>query len=565
MLKKILVNKKEYIILFFVTILICLPFFTSSQYVNGDDTNYHISNIYSIYTKMCEGSFGFDKVLPIIANNYGYGSGIFYPSLSHTIPAGLAYILQGNVILAVKIIHFIAYYISAIMMFKLVKRVFKNKYVAVISSIFYITFPYAITDVFTRDAIAESFIFMFMPMVMLGLYELFEGNKRSFYIWFIIGYLGLINSHLVMSVYFTGFVCIYLLIHAKKVFTANIFKSLVFASVLIILLTLPFTVSLIQHKLIGEYYVFEGETMANIGTIRSSVLWPWELLIQKPIERFSNIRLYMNLLAVVLAIVAIVKSKTIIQNDDEKNFYKFLWITILVALFMMILCPWEILPKFMIMIQFAWRLETILVFSLSILAGLAFKNLNLKKGKLICFVIIILFNMITVLYTYDINKFGEYDINKVDMSYYGMGWEKEYLPLRTTQNMEYFWNRGNDILIKNGKADIEKIYDSTPKLEFKITNNTDSLVVELPRIYYLGYNISFINENNETSNLEFYMNENGFINVKIIGNGTVNVEYTGTKIENFANKITLITIIAIVVYILIDKIKYNMLKRKNEK
>ena len=78
MFKKILISKKEYIILFFVTILICLPFITSSQYINGDDTHYHVSNIYARYTRMCEGGSGAEKVLPIIANDYGYGTGIFY-------------------------------------------------------------------------------------------------------------------------------------------------------------------------------------------------------------------------------------------------------------------------------------------------------------------------------------------------------------------------------------------------------------------------------------------------------------------------------------------------------
>lgn len=166
-MKKILYSKKEYIILFFVTILICLPFLTSSKYIEGNDTHYHVSNIYAMYTRMCNGGTCFDKVLPIIAQDYGYGSGIFYPQLSHIIPAVFTYLLQGNVILAIKILHILVYYLSAIFMFKLVNKVFKSKYVALVASIFYITFPYAITDVFSRDAIAETLVFIFMPITIL--------------------------------------------------------------------------------------------------------------------------------------------------------------------------------------------------------------------------------------------------------------------------------------------------------------------------------------------------------------------------------------------------------------
>lgn len=555
MFKNFIISKKEYIILLFITILICMPFFTSSQYIDGNDTNYHISNIYSIYTKMCDGNFNFCKIFPTIANDYGYGSGIFYPQLSHIIPAGLTYILQGNIVLAIKLIHFLVYYISAIMMFKLVNRVFKSKYVALISAIFYITAPYAISDTFTRDAIAESFIFMFMPMVILGLYELLEGNKKSFYIWFIIGYIGLINSHLVMTLYFTMFVCIYLLIYRKKVFTASTFKSLAFSSVLILLLTLPFTVPLIEHKLIGEYYVFEGETMTGAGLVRSATFFPWEFLIQHSNERYLSIKQYLNLLAVALTIFTIVKRKTIIKNDAENKFYKMLWIFSLLALIMMSAFPWEIMPKFMLMIQYAWRIETMLIFAVSILAGLALRNLAEKKWKVVCLIIIIAFNMITVSYSYIPEMFIDYDIDNIDMSYFGMGWEKEYLPLKTHKNLDYFYSRGHDVLIKEGNADIEKLNDNTPDLDFKITNNNDLVVVELPRIYYLGYNIKFTNEMNEEKNLQFSMNENGFIDTEIIGNGTVEVRYTGTTLEKIANKVALVTLIAIAMYLVIDRRK----------
>lgn len=563
MIKNIIVSKKEYIILFFITILICMPFFTTAQYIDGNDTNYHMSNIYSIYTKMCDGNSVFDKVFPIIANNYGYGSGIFYPQLSHIIPAGLTYILQGNIVLAVKLIHFLVYYISAIMMFKLVNRVFKNKYVALISAIFYITAPYATADTFTRDAMAESFIFMFMPMVILGLYELFEGNKKSFYIWFIIGYIGMINSHLVMSLYFTMFVCIYLLIYRKKVFTASTFKSLAFSSVIILLLTLPFTVPLIEHKLMGEYYVFEGTTMASAGVVRSATFFPWEFLMQTSTRRYWSIKQYFNLLALALAIITIIKRKEIIKSDSEHKFYKMLWIFALLALIMMSAFPWEIAPKFMLMIQFAWRVETMLVFAVSILAGLALRNLVEKKLKILCLVIIITFNMITFSYSYMPEMFIDYDIDNIDMSYFGMGWEKEYLPLRTHENIDYFYSRGNEILIKEGNADIEKLNDNTPDLDFKITNNNDLVVVELPRIYYLGYNIKFTNEMNEEKNLQFSMNENGFINTEIMGNGIVEVRYTGTTLEKISNKIALGTLIAIAIYIVIDRIKYIIIKEKH--
>lgn len=561
--KKYIMSKKEYIILFFVTILICIPFIISKKYIAGDDTDYHMSNIWAIYNRILGGSLGFDKVLPIIANNFGYGSGIFYPCLSHVFPAFLTVLFGGNIVGAVKLTHFIVYFISSITMYKLVVRVFKNKYVAMISAIFYITFPYAITDVFTRDAFAESFIFMFIPMVVLGLYELFEGeNKRKFYPWFIVGYVGLLNSHLVMAVYVTIFISIYILLNIKKVFTKEIFTKLCIAGVSILLITAPFTSSLIQHKMLKEYYVFEGDTMASIGTVRSGAWWPSEYIVQKRTDRYSTVNQFMNLLALGLTAVTIKQSKKLFKDDKEKKFFKFLWILSLLSVIMISLCPWEILPSFMIMIQFAWRIETFLVFGLSILAGLALRDVNVKKLKVLWLVFILAFNMFTVSYCYIDYKFKDYNIEEVNMSYFGMGWEKEYLPLRTTKNYDYFDNRGNDILIKSGEAQVHIIDNKVPELEANIENALPNTKIELPRIHYLGYVATYSKENGEVLEIDTYMNDMGFMELEIPeGNGTLKLEYKGTTTANASNIISIVTILAWVgfaVYVFIAE-------RKNKK
>lgn len=68
---------------------------------------------------------------------------------------------------------------------------------------------------------------------------------------------------------------------------------------------------------------------------------------------------------------------------------------------------------------------------------------------------------------------------------------------------------------------------------------------------------------NEEKNLQFSMNENGFINTEIMGNGIVEVRYTGTTLEKISNKIALGTLIAIAIYIVIDRIKYIIIKEKH--
>ena len=554
-----LIKYKEYIILLIISIIIMWPYM-SSNYIKGDDTDIHFSNIYATYTQIVKGSLGFDKILPIVANNLGYGTGIFYPGLSHIFTAYITFLLKGNIILALKIVHWLVYFISAIMMYKLVNRIFKNKYISMVSAIFYITFPYAITDVFSRDAIAESFVFMFMPMIILGLYELFEGNKLNFYIWFIIGYIGMLNSHLVMTVYFTGLVFIYLFINIKKVFKKENLRALIIASIIILAITSPFTISIIEHKIAGIYHVFESNAMSNRDTMIGSTLGINLLFIQKPLDGFSSVSTYLNLLAVAMTVLVIIKRKSLFKEEREKNIFKFFIIFTLVALFFISkLCPWKYLPKMMIMLQFAWRLEAMLVLGFSVLASLLLKNINSRKAKIICLTIILCFNTFTAYNAYNYEKISERNIDEINMSYWGMGYEKEYLPEKSMDYTEYILDRSQDIIIEDGIGSIKMISNDIPKLEAEV-NCTTEITIELPRIYYLGYTAKFINENNEETKLDLYMNDKGLIETKIDSNGTIYLEYTGTIANNIANVISIITVLGIVAYLVCRYFKKRRIK-----
>lgn len=466
MLRKMLISKKEYIILFFITIIICMPFFISTQCIENIDTN----NINALYTRMRNGGTCFDNVLPILNNNLGYGLGNFCPQLSNIIPAVLMYMLNGNIALAIKIIHFIVFYISAVMMFKLVKRVKNNKSVALATSVFYIILPYIVTDMIKNYNISKIFSLMFMPIIFYGLYELLYGSKRKFFVWFVIGYIGLIYTNLTFTLYFTFFVFLYLVSHIKKVFTLGRFASLFGSTVLVILLTFPFTAPLVDHCFLDEYYIFKT----------------------------------LNVIDILTAI---------------KN------------------------------------LEVVLVFIISILISSVLSKICVKKEKVFFISMLLTTTIIGFIYgNIEVKNIERANKNDIELA---------CLPSRTVQKIDYLKNRGNDILVRRGIANIENVSDNTPDLEFNVTNNNYSIIVELPRIYYLGYNITFVNENNETEELKFYINENGFVETRVIGNGNVKVTYGETSMEYVANRITLVTLTIIFISLVIYKIKYKLFKRRN--
>lgn len=549
-----------YVILFCVTFLIMIPYIFSNRYIDGNDSNFHISNIFSIYTGMKQGTIS--NVLPIIAHNFGYATRIFYPRLAHFSTALVTLILNGKVIWGLKIIHFIVFFLSAVMMYKLVNKVLKNKFSALISAIFYLSFPYMITEVFVRDAVAESFIFVFMPMILLGLYELFYGDKKYFYLWFILGYVGIMNSHLVLAVYFTLFIFIYLLLNIKKVFDKSNLRALITSSILILLLTATFTIPMLQHKSLNIYTVFADEGMANKGSVAGSTLRLRDFFIQEPCVAYSDITYYLNLLGFALAVLAIIMNKKIFVENDQKNFFKFILIATIICTFLMSkICPWVIFPKTLIMIQFAWRLEAILLFLLSILAGSVFKDIESKKIRVILLIAILLFNGLTVYKAYDFDILIERKLEDIDISSYGTGWQREYLPINTQNNLDYYDSRNEDVLVKDGYATISVQENNVPSLKAEIKDCQGETTIELPRIYYLGYEAT-LEENENKEKLDLYMNDRGFLETKINSNGILILKYKGTIAMRIANVVSIVTLIGIGCYVVVWYI-FKRVKRKN--
>ena len=132
------------------------------------------------------------------------------------------------------------------------------------------------------------------------------------------------------------------------------------------------------------------------------------------------------------------------------------------------------------------------------------------------------------------------DVNNLEY-WYGLGYQKEYLPVNTANNIDYYDNRNHDIIIKEGETNIEIIDNDVPYLEFKVDNN---VTVELPRIYYIGYTL--LDENN--NKISFYENEYGFIEVKL-ESGTYKLDFTGTKYDELAKIVSIISIIGFGVFV----------------
>lgn len=552
MLKKVLSKMdKYYFLLFLISIAMLFPLF-NNHYFYGHDTGFHIANIIALSEKLEWSSLFNSKVLPILANNFGYGTNIFYPNIPHFVPALIYKYLNVSIFTSIKITNFFLIFFSGITMYTFMKTITKNKTLSFISTLFYLAAPYKIYDYLYRDALAESFVFVFLPLIFLSLYYILHHRYKKFYFSFVLGYVGLLNSHLVMSIYVTIFVGIFLILHFKKIWNKETILRLLLATLLVIFISLPFLIPLLTHMVKGKYVAFTNGEMSSRFGVYGNGLFLFQFLIGWKKVGFH----FINWVALGMIIYLIYKLKKENKLQEMiKNNYLFgigVICTVLGIWLSSHLFPWFLMPNFLLMIQFPFRLGILTCFGVSILSYFALKELNSKKMIILSILSCILFASLPIL----MQEYHKEDINYYNLSEEGMGYQKEYLPIKTKNNIEYFQNRREEVLLLDGKAEIHIIKNDTPNLTFAVTN-TNYAKLELPRLYYLGYTIKVIDSNEEDTYLNYTESKYGFIEIEVKNDATIEVSYENTCLGRIGNKISFVTLILFLIYLLFKKEKNN--------
>ena len=538
MKKKNLIN---YLIIFGFSLIYIIVLL--NKYYYAHDLDFHTSNIISIANGISLTNPFPNKILPSLVNDLGYGVNIFYPVIQHLIGAYL-YSIIGNINLTMKIYSILLINLSGIAMYKLINKLFKNEKQALVTAITYISMPYLYADFFIRCALNECFLFFLVPLILLGIHYLIDdNNKFKFHLLFTLGYVVAINSHLVLSIYLTLILLIYLFFQRKKVFKKEIIKEFIIASIFILTLTLNFTIPLIEHYNLGIYNIFNID-YTGINTVETVKIINYLL----PVKHF-DIPMYIPILFLMSFLYIFYK-----RNNIEKQDKNILKIFLIILIFSVLLAVsnfvWMIFPNLLKSIQFGWRMTLFIIIAVSIISGyiINFLNNDIKKGFIILLsIILISTNYITSLSTVIVDKEDIKFLNTETIK----KWTKEYLPIESVDNIIKINQKEQNLGIVSNDIKLEIISNNNPDMKFNIKNIEEELTIEFPRIYYLGYRLT----DNKNNTYKLTKNNKGLLSTKIKNDGTYKLEYKGTKLDNISYVLTFIFSIIFLIYIIY--LKYN--------
>ena len=252
------------------------------------------------------------------------------------------------------------------------------------------------------------------------------------------------------------------------------------------------------------------------------------------------------------------------NNKYKKDSKIFFILTVIIVTVVCSKVLWEYVPALFLSIQFPWRLSVFLSLIISLYSPLIL--INEKIPKLIRN---ILFTIIVCLLSFEgiINtkyyKNEEVSVNEAMKSSYALGYQREYFPEITVEGLYLFLYAGGNNYLKEyeitvyGKGEVQLITDDFPYMKFVVDNVDKNTIVEMPRIYYLGYKL--INEKNEE--IDLYNSGFGFVAANINDDGVYELIYEKTDLCKLAEFIRLLMILIIVVVLVVKFIKWKKEKK----
>ena len=496
----------------------------------GHDIGFHLSRIQSIADCLNNKIFP-ALIYPNYLNGYGYGNGLFYPDLFLYIPALLVY-FGIDCKIAYQLFLFLINIFTFFSMYFCINKITNNKNTSLITAGIYLISSYRLTDLYVRSALGETLCFIFVPLVLLGLYEIFYNDEKKGY-YLTIGLFGVLSSHIITLLFCVIVVFVFALVNIKTLLkNKNKFKYLFIYCLLAIGLGSYFIFPFIEAYLADTYLV-----STNPATGGWDYTIPFYYVV---LEIASNVGRYypvgIGIIFVILFILFIYFKQ---YKDSDKYINHYLLIGLLFLLMTTNIFPWKIFSSLASLIQFPWRF--MILATTSLLFGFSktiSKTLETHSNKFILRLIVVAFFTFACFFRdmYMKEEFRLYE----DEIHYSLG-GYEYLP--SDVDLDYILNESNDI---KANHDIKIIYNKVGtniNIEYS-NNNYNDTYLDIPLIYYKGY---IGKENNKI--IPIHKIEKGIIQIPLHeASGNISIYYSLTLFRIIGIIVSLISTIIFIIF-----------------
>lgn len=555
-MKKIIAQHK-----FLLTLLLFIFVSLASIYLTGlnghiwtflgmnNDGRFHVVRMEGLYESMRDGVY-LPAVNMTFMDGFGYISNIFYSNLwlypvALLRMAGLS--IAESFVAYYVILNFCTLLISFWSFYQVSHRYDKS----LVFSLIYSLSIYRIFDMVRRFDIGETLTFTFLPLVVLGVYAIFYGNRQK-WIYLAIGMSAVIYSHALSPILIVIFILMVMVLRSKTLIREpRRLLSLLYASLTSLALTLAYFLPIYEQLKTTQFKLTHDPLLyISQGSMELSDLWHWSLTSD----------LYNQNIGALFLLVILIIPFTVwfVKNPPIRDFA-----IIAEILFFMTtnLFPWQLFVNTPLnMIQFPWRFFIIISILIAII--LASDPLNwFKQTWKKVFLVGIAFGltigseqMLIKSHPDEYQLYSQFN----DLNKFSIGAGQEYLPKSAQLNALAATSHLPQL--QSGTAEIFDFKQKGSKIQFKY-KNAQKAKVDVPVISYHGYSAK--NSTGKVSEIRMNQENNGLGQLTIDGAGQVEIDYFKTTIQRISRNCSIFSLFILILGVIFQKKLQNRVSLEN--
>lgn len=545
-MKRILIQHKLFLtLLLFLVASIASIYLTElndhiwSFLIVNNDGRFHMMRIEGLYESLKQGQL-FPIVNMSFLGGFGYISNVFYANL-WLYPVAIMRLLGFSISSS-----FITFYIA--LNFATFLTSFSSFYYAsrrydrsLLFSFVYTLSGYRVFDMVRRFDLGEVLTMVFLPIVILGIYEIFYGDHHKWLI-LVVGMVAVIYSHALSPILITVFIVYVLIFRFKSLLKQpQRILSLIYAGTVSLILSLAYFLPVIeqlkntQFKLTNSPLIDVSQSGMNLES-----LFRWSITNDLYNPNLGTV----TLLIAIFVPYTIWKTKNIAVRD-------FALIGEILLFMTTENFPWKLFVKTPLnMIQFPWRFNMLITVLMAIYLASSdwfWLREGWQKSLIIMAVLGLTISgeqMLIQNHPYEYNTYDAFD--KLDD--YSIGGGEEYLPKEAS--LKKLHNAPHIPVIESGNASLNNFVQRGSKVSFSF-QNAQKARIDVPVIGYYGYSAK--ESTGHVSNLSMDLKNNGLATVTVNGSGVVRIDYYATFTQKISRFFSLVSFLLLVIIVIIKR------------
>ena len=250
---------------------LCLP-----GLLNGHDMYFHYGRLFALSQDLSAGSFPV-RIHSEMFRSFGYMSPVFYAE-TFLYPFALLIRLGLSPVGCYRFLLLCISFATAGISYYAFSRLCRSRRLGLATAFLYTLSSYRLINLYTRAAIGEVLAAVFLPLLLLGMYQLFYGNSRK-WVTAVLAFTALFQSHMITTELALGFSVLFGLISIRRLKDRTRLLHLFIAGGATILLNLwsilPF-LTMLQYPLalLGDTRNLAGYSLYGMQVFDTGLLNP---------------------------------------------------------------------------------------------------------------------------------------------------------------------------------------------------------------------------------------------------------------------------------------------------